>query len=67
VYTHEEYGWGYQIFLRRDIFDGVNDINFGNETSEALHLGPSYPLGIRLIVNGARDGRRVPKNHIDFA
>jgi hypothetical protein len=67
VYTHEEQGSGYQIFLRRDIFDAVNDINFGDELAEAPHLSPSYPLGIRLIVDRAGGGRRVPRNHIDFA
>jgi hypothetical protein len=67
VYTHAEYGCGYQIFLRRDIFDGVSNINCGNEVAEAPHLSPSYPLGIRLIVDTARGGRRVPRDHIDFA
>ena len=67
VYTHGEYGGGYQIFLRRDIFDGVHDANFGNKLAEPPHLSPSYPLGVRLIVDAGRGGRRVPRDHIDLA
>jgi Heterokaryon incompatibility protein (HET) len=59
VYSHEQYGPGYQLFLRPDVFDA-------EKRNDTAHLHPSYPFGFRLMSNAARSGRRIPPDQLDF-
>jgi hypothetical protein len=60
VYTHEQYGVGFQLFLRPDVFEK-------EQRNNNNHTHPSYPFGLRLITNEApRGGRAVPPLQLDF-
>ena len=67
VYTSEYTGDQFQVFLRRDIFEIMLDNDTDVQPSNTSHLLPSHPLGIRLLLDEPKGGRRVPRGHMDFA
>jgi hypothetical protein len=60
VYSHEQYGPGFQLFLRHGVFDK-------DQQADTTHTLPSHPFALRLVTNTERGGRRIPAGHLDFA
>ena len=60
LYSHEQYGPGFQLFLRPDVFRNV-------QGRDATHEIPSHPFVLRLVTDEARGGRRIPTDHLDFS
>ena len=60
VYAHEQYGRGWQLYLRHSVFDA-------DQQADTIHTLPSHPFALRLIINRGRGGRRIAAGHLDFS
>ncbi len=63
VYSHEQYGQGFQLLLLPNIREADKD---ATSASNALRLRPDWPYAVRLINGSAQGGRRVPAHQLDF-
>jgi hypothetical protein len=64
VYSHQQYGPGYQLFLRPNVREEDCDPKAAEENES---LSPSWPFALRLLRNESRGGRRVFADHLDYS